>query len=137
MITGLNHLTINVTDLEKAKQFYETVFELVQTGSVNMGDHTLTYYDLGRGVRLELIDYEHKDQPAAVKETLPGTYRHMCVEVEKTEDLHEIVRRCRTLGCGVRQEPAFVEKLGCTNILLTDPSGVEIEVFCYPEGKRS
>ena len=59
-ITGLDHITVNVTDLEKAKAFYEKVLGLEQCGFIDMGDHTLTYYALPFGVRLELIDYLEK-----------------------------------------------------------------------------
>ena len=56
-ITGLNHITINVVDLETSVIFYKTVLGLQQSGFINMGDHTLTYFDLPQNVRLELIDY--------------------------------------------------------------------------------
>ena len=45
-MVGFDHLTINVTDLEKSKFFYENVLELEYCGFIDMGDHTLTYYML-------------------------------------------------------------------------------------------
>ncbi len=125
-ITGLNHITINVVDLEKSKAFYEKVLGLEQSGFINMGDHTLTYYALPQGVLLELIDYETKDEPAPVPVTHVGMYRHFCLEAD---DLEEIERRCLEAGILVTSAPAWVEKLGKTNMLLIDPNGVELEIF--------
>ena len=125
-ITGLDHITINVVSLEVSKAFYENVFMLKQDGFIDMGDHTLTYYALPYGVRLELIDYEIKDIPVSVTAAHVGMYRHFCLEVDSLDDLME---RCRLNKAVVTSEPAFVERLGRRNMLILDPNGVEIEVF--------
>ncbi len=125
-LTGLNHITINVTDLKASKEFYEKVFGLEECGFKDMGDHTLTYYALPQNVLLELIDYETKDEPTVLPETHTGMYRHFCLEADS---LDELWQRCRENNVFVRSEPGYVEKLGRTNMLLTDPNGVEIEVF--------
>ena len=125
-LTGLNHITINVTDLDASKKFYEEIFGLEQCGFINMGDHTLTYYQLPQGVLLELIDYENKLGPLSVSEMQPGTYRHLCLEADSLDELYE---RCMEKGVVVSSGPVFVEKLGRFNMLLADPNGVEIEVF--------
>ncbi|MBR2765553.1 MAG: VOC family protein, partial [Blautia sp.] len=78
-MTGLDHITVNVTDLEKSRFFYENVLELSYCGFIDMGDHTLTYYTLPQGVRLELIDYVDKDKAVSVPETHIGMYRHFCL----------------------------------------------------------
>lgn len=125
-LTGLDHLTINVIDLEKSRQFYENVLELSPCGFIDMGDHTLTYYALPQGVRLELIDYEEKDTPVPVSELHIGMYRHFCLVADS---LSELMENCRKYHVQVRKEPSFVEKLGRNNVLIVDPNGVEIEVF--------
>ena len=125
-MTGLDHLTINVIDLETSKFFYENVLELSECGFIDMGDHTLTYYALPQGVRLELIDYQDKDTPVPVSELHIGMYRHFCLVVDS---LAELMENCRKYNVQVRKEPSFVEKLGRNNILIVDPNGVEIEVF--------
>ena len=125
-LTGFNHLTINVTDLDQSKRFYEEVLGLPYAGFVDMGDHTLTYYSLPQGVRLELIDYEIKDEPVPVAEVHVGMYRHFCLEADSLEELME---SCRKNKVRVSKEPSYVEKLGCSNMLLFDPNGVEIEIF--------
>lgn len=47
-MTGLDHITVNVKDLDRSKAFYGDVLGLKEAGSVQMGDHTLTYYELPR-----------------------------------------------------------------------------------------
>ena len=125
-LTGLNHITINVIDLDSSKRFYEEIFGLTQCDFKDMGDHTLTYYQLPQGVLLELIDYETKKDPLTISETQPGTYRHFCLEADSLDELYEI---CKAHGVCVHSEPAFVEKLGRSNMLIADPNGVEIEIF--------
>lgn len=125
-ITGLNHITINVVDLETSVIFYKTVLGLQQSGFINMGDHTLTYFDLPQNVRLELIDYMQKDPQKEHRETDIGTYRHFCLE---TDDLVELEHICKESGVLIRKSPAYVEKLSCSTMLVLDPNGVEIEII--------
>lgn len=54
----LDHITINVTDLEASRKFYGDVLGLKPLPTVDMGDHELWYFDLGGGVMLELILYK-------------------------------------------------------------------------------
>lgn len=130
-VTGLNHLTINVTDLEKSKAFYEQVLELEFAGFVDMGDHNLTYYQLPQGVRLELIAYDHPDEPVPVPSTHVGMYRHFALEVEDLDALKEVERRTAAFGTNVNMSCKWVEQLECHAVLITDPNGVEIEVICH------
>ncbi len=125
-MTGLDHLTINVTDLEKSRFFYENVLELEYCGFIDMGDHTLTYYTLPQGVRLELIDYLDKDEAVPVKETHIGMYRHFCLVADSLADLTE---NCLKYHVQIRKEASWVERLGKNNMLIVDPNGVEIEIF--------
>ncbi|MBR2258028.1 MAG: VOC family protein [Blautia sp.] len=125
-MTGLNHFTINVVDLEKSKEFYENVLGLQSCGFVDMGDHRLTYYQLPQNVKLELIQYDDPDIPVPFKPTHVGMYRHFCLE---TDSLDEVMENCRKYGVTVLQEPAYVEKLEFRNILILDPNGVEIEII--------
>ena len=113
-------------DLEASVVFYKTVLGLQQNGFINMGDHTLTYFELPQNVRLELIDYEHKDPQKEHRETDIGTYRHFCLE---TDDLAELESICREKGILIRKTPSYVEKLSCSTMLVVDPNGVEIEII--------
>ena len=125
-MTGLDHITVNVKDLGRSKVFYGDVLGLKEAGSVHMGDHTLTYYELPQGVRLELIDYEAKEEPKDIKVTDTGTYRHFCLV---TDQLDKVYNTCRNKGVSMRKSPSYVEQLGCSTMLVTDPNGVEIEII--------
>ncbi len=125
-ITGLDHITINVKELEKSGQFYREVLGLEEAGFIHMGDHTLTYFKLPQGVRLELIDYEERQPEKSVRETDVGTYRHFCLETDSLDELYGI---CQERGVPVRKPPSYVEKLECSTMLITDPNGVEIEII--------
>ena len=125
-ILAINHITINVKDLEKSKAFCSDVLGLPEAGFVHMGDHTLTYYQLTPDTRLELIDYLTPQSEAAVKETDLGIYRHFCLE---TDDLEGFAAVCRANGVPITKEPGWVENLQCYTMLITDPNGVEIEII--------
>lgn len=125
-ITGLNHITINVTDLAASVNFYKIVLGLAENGFIDMGDHTLTYFDLPQNVRLELIDYADKGAKKDYKETDIGTYRHFCLE---TDHLDECFQICQEHQVFVRKTPSYVEKLTCSTMLIVDPNGVEIEII--------
>ena len=125
-ITGLNHITINVTDLEASLRFYTDVLELQELNEIDMGDHTLTYFELPQHVRLELLNFCEKGPVIRHRENADGIYRHFCLE---TDDLEELAERCRNSHVIISKEPSYVEKLGCSTMLLIDPNGVEIEAI--------
>lgn len=125
-IVSLDHITINVSDLEKSKAFYGNVLKLKEAGFIDMGDHNLTYYHLTKECRLELINYLTEQETAHIKETYLNSYRHFCVE---TDNLEQVYQDCKDHQVVVRQAPAYVEKLSCSTMLIVDPNGVEIEII--------
>lgn len=125
-ILSLDHLTINVSDLEKTKAFYHDVLKLKEAGFIDMGDHTLTYYWLSKECRLELIHYLTDQKTADVSETDLNIYRHFCLE---TDELDQVFQDCKNHQVFIRKEPSYVEKLSCSTMLIVDPNGVEIEII--------
>ena len=126
MITELNHLTINVVNLGKSNLFYADVLGLLPAGTIDMGDHTLTYYALPGGCRLELICYANPSGTMHPPSDTCGLYRHFCL---RTTSLEELYTRCVQYGVKVTKKPSYVEKLGCSTLLIVDPNGVEIELI--------
>ena len=55
MITGIHHITINVKNLTQTHRFYGELLGLTRLEDIDMGDHTLSYYALPGGAKLELI----------------------------------------------------------------------------------
>lgn len=125
-ITGLDHITVNVKDLEASKKFYQEILGLKESGFLDMGDHTLTYFELPHGIRLELIDYVEKCCGEEIRETQTGTYRHFCLVTDNLKALYET---CKKNNVFCRKAPSYVEKLGCETMLITDVNGVEIEII--------
>ena len=125
-ISGLDHITINVKDLARSEHFYTDVLQLKKAGFIDMGDHTLTYFALPQGVRLELIDYGDKRAARDIRETDTGIYRHFCLV---TDSLSELYDSCKEKGVFVRKSPSYVAKLQAHTMLITDPNGVEIEII--------
>ena len=124
--SGLDHITVNVKDLEQSEKFYGDLLGLEKTGFIDMGDHTLTYFRLPREVRLELIDYADKAAAGDIKETDTGIYPHFCLVTDQLAELHAL---CVKQGIFVRKSPSYVEKLQARTMLITDPNGVEIEII--------
>lgn len=126
VVKKIDHITINIKNLAQSKKFYGEILGLEAAGFIDMGDHTLTYFSMPQGIRLELIDYREKNVEKLLTETDVGTYRHICFEVD---NLLELVQRCKDHGIFIRQMPTYVEKLQCNTMLLTDPNDVEIEMI--------
>lgn len=125
MITGLDHITVNMADREASFTFYEEVLGLEKMYDVDMGDHRLTYFCLNGSTRLELIEY-YNDKPAHTEPSdEKGIYRHMALT---TDGIEALFKRCTTYGVNVLMEPVRVDKLKWTGMLIEDPNGVEIEI---------
>lgn len=125
-VKAVDHITINVRDIEESNKFYGEILGLPYLGTVDMGDHELTYYQLTEATKLELIRYRF-DSPDAVKTCFDkGMLRHFCIE---TDDLQKAFEDIKFSGVKILTEPAYIEKLSFENFLFEDPNGVEIEVI--------
>ena len=56
-IEAINHITINMKDIDKSLDFYGRVLGLEKLNEINMGDHYIRYFALPGGVKLELLEY--------------------------------------------------------------------------------
>ena len=67
-IQGVNHIGINVSDMDKALRFYRDLLKLpVLQEKIENGDNDVYYLQLGEHSRIELFDYHGKSRK---KETL-------------------------------------------------------------------
>ena len=123
-----DHITINVTDMEKSEDFYGRVLGLKKLNIVDMGDHELHYFEIPGGPRVELISYTddfgemHPDSKTA------GLFRHLAFSVE---DLDGLFAKFKENNVEVLQEPQVVPNLNFRNIIAQDPNGVELEFIEY------
>lgn len=128
-IKAIDHITVNVKNLEKTKQFYGEILELPEEKPVILpGVQTVYYYTLPGNVRLELIDYEDKIPEFAMSELTPGTCRHFAFEVE---DILSLERKLNEAGYFFHYPIQYSEDFGCTHGLVCDPNGFELEFVQY------
>ena len=125
MIKGIDHVTINVIDLQKSFAFYEEFLGFKKLPDIDMGDHRLYYYAISSGTRLELIEYDEKTEIIQSQPDSRGLYRHIALVAE---NIDEMFSRCQEMNIPVRLLPQYNEKLGAKIMLLEDPNGVEIEL---------
>jgi Glyoxalase/Bleomycin resistance protein/Dioxygenase superfamily len=76
-VTGIVHVTINISAVDESFFFYEKVLQLKRLDSIDMGDHILTYFSLSESCRLELIEYRNDNSAGRIAESAKGAYRHM------------------------------------------------------------
>jgi lactoylglutathione lyase len=143
MITGCDHVGIQVGDLERSIDFYERHLgfrcvdrvtkseEYVQRVVGYHPDVTLEIAVLaipGTDVFLEILEYRgverHPVDPATAN---PGT-AHFCLFVENLDELYERLR-----GAGVRfvsepQTPTAGPNEGGRLVYMIDPDGIRVEL---------
>lgn len=124
-LTGIDHITINLLDVEKSVCFYEKVMGLKKLQDVDMGDHILHLYQMP-GAKLELIEYKEAQNIIQAGNTDIGVYRHFAL---RTDDIRELEKKCKEFGCGMNMEPSYIKQMDITAMLIKDPNGVEIEII--------
>jgi catechol 2,3-dioxygenase-like lactoylglutathione lyase family enzyme len=123
-VKRIDHITINVKDLDASLAFYRDVIGLERLESVDMGDHALDYMSLPGGMKLELISYKFGADKLTPAATDAGIFRHIAFALD---DLDAVLTRCESFGTRIRTRPQYVEKLGCRIMLIEDPNGIELE----------
>ena len=123
-ILQLNHVSINVKNLDSSLSFYEKVLGLKYLGVVDMGDHRLYYFRLNEFTRLELIDYDHDLNSNPNRSDSLGIYRHIAIEVDEIEKWES---RIESAGIRIWSRASTVARLSAKTMLIEDPNGVEIE----------
>jgi glyoxylase I family protein len=125
MINKIDHISINVFDIESSLDFYTRILGLKQLQTVNCGDFDITYVGLPNGSRLELFDYHAKNQTKPREESEVGL-RHLAFEVEDVA-AHELLLRAE--GVEITLPTCDLPNLGVKVLLFLDPNGVTLE-FC-------
>ena len=123
-IETINHITINMTDIEKSLDFYGRVLGLEKLNEVNMGDHYIRYFALPGGVKLELVEYFYETVPAEYSEVDAGMFRHVAFEVD---DIFKAEEELKKEGVKITEGPAYSEQLGCYFMLFEEPNGCQLE----------
>jgi catechol 2,3-dioxygenase-like lactoylglutathione lyase family enzyme len=124
-ITGINHVSINLTDAGKSFDFYGRILGFEKQQTVDCGEFDITYFGLPDGNRLELFDY-HGKNPAVVRQESESGLRHLAFQVENIAE-HE--RLLRAEGVQITLPTCDLPNLGARVLLFLDPNGVTLE-FC-------
>ena len=124
-IRAIDHVSINVVDINKSLDFYSRVLGFKQQETVDCGEFDITYFALAGGSRLELFDY-HGGSPTTPREESEVGLRHIAFKV-KDVAAHETLLRAE--GVEITLPTCELPNLGTRVLLFLDPNGVTLE-FC-------
>lgn len=124
-ITSIDHVSINVLDMDKSLDFYGRILGLEQLQTVDCGGFDITYFALPDGSRLELFDYHGSNSSLERAESEVGL-RHLAFQVEDVA-AHE--QQLRFAGVHITLPTCDLPNLGARVLLFLDPNGVTLE-FC-------
>jgi len=133
-ITGIDHVYLAVSDLDRSQLFYDTVMPLLGFRSNRFdidGDPHLHYYNRHFGLVLRPARTATPHDPYA-----PGLH-HLCLRVASIEELVEVVDRLRAAGVAAspaRHCPEYAPDYWAT--FFDDPDGIRLEVTNYREERR-
>ena len=132
-ITTLDHIVLNVGDIDRALQFYTGVLgltgervELFKSGkvgfpSVRINDDTI----------IDLFPRKTFDG-RSITEKVDGNLNHVCLVVDAV-DFADVLEDLKTNRIAIREGP--VSRWGArgqaTSVYFLDPEGNEIEIRCY------
>lgn len=123
-IKGMNHIGINVSNMEKALHFYHELLGLpILQEKIDNGDNDIYYLKLG-DARIELFDYRGKSKKNEITDSDLG-YRHLALGVDNVDEWAEHLKQH---GVPIRYGPESLVHLGARVLLIEDPDGTEIEI---------
>lgn len=112
-ITHIDHVTLIVTNVAKARAFYGGILGLKEIAPPAVFDFVAIWYDLGKQY-LHLLQKPVPDSLSA---------RHVCFHVEDVEAARE---HFRSLGIEMAETVAIP---GCDRFFIRDPDGNRIEIL--------
>jgi catechol 2,3-dioxygenase-like lactoylglutathione lyase family enzyme len=127
-VRGIDHVSINVRDMEASARFYAGVlgFRRLQTVAMD-GGFSITYFEIPGGGRMELFDYGGTN-PAVQREESEAGLRHLAFSVD---DVAAAEKMLRENGVTIVLPTTDLYSLGARVLLFLDPNGVTLE-FCQP-----
>ena len=123
MFNGLNHVSITVTDVAKAREFYTGLLGLEEIPRPAF-DFPGIWYSLGGGLSLHIILNDKLVRPAVERETIQARYAHFALwtdDADKTAgQISELGLPCRDVVSG---------PTGLRQVFVKDPDGNWVEVY--------
>ena len=126
-IKKIEHISINVSDIDKATKFYSEILGFPYLETVSDGDKDLVYFQIPGGSRLELFNFHGKaiKAPAVESEYELLGYVHLAFEVD---DVDEWVKHFNKENINITFGPIDLPNLGMRVCLFTDPDGNVLEI---------
>jgi catechol 2,3-dioxygenase-like lactoylglutathione lyase family enzyme len=124
-IVGIEHVSINVRDMQKSKDFYTRIMGFDYLEVVDCGDFDIHYFALPGGARLELFDYRRSGQSTPREDSEVGL-RHLAFQVEDVAAHEKILREA---GAEITLATCDLPNLHARVCLFLDPNSVTLE-FC-------
>lgn len=113
-ITHIDHVSVLITDLARARAFYNDVLGLKEIPKPKTFDFVALWYDLGGGHTLHLLQKDQPDVPSP---------RHFCLRVADAQ-----AARQHLLKHGIAiQETSVIP--GAERFFIHDPDGNRIEIL--------
>lgn len=136
--TGIHHVDLVVSDLDRALRFYRALLEPLGWHGVSQttGERGETiHYVYGPGSSVGLRQAPDPGHGGPVDRYRVGLH-HLCFEAGSIEALHAGVERLRALGAeitdGPREFPEY--RPGYHAVFFLDPDGLKLELVWTPPG---
>jgi lactoylglutathione lyase len=127
-VRGIDHVSINVRNLEASARFYADVLGFRRLETVAMdGGFSITYFGIPGGGRMELFDHHGGSRESPREESEVGL-RHLAFTVD---DVAAAEKLLRSKDVPIVLPTTDIPALGARVVLFLDPNGVTLE-FCQP-----
>ncbi|NJP05178.1 MAG: VOC family protein [Chloroflexaceae bacterium] len=119
------HIGLNVTDVERSRQFYQDVFGFTVAHESYVEGHRFVF--LSDGERLVLTLWEQSE--GHFDSHSPGLH-HLSFEVARIEDVIAFEQRLREQQVALIYDGIVAHREGKTSggIFFTDPDGIRLEI---------
>ncbi len=120
------HVGLNVTDIDRSRDFYREVFGFEVQTEGRDGDRRWAF--LGREDRLLVTLWQQSEGTFATG--LPGLH-HLSFEVETIEEVRAAEATLRGLSVALAHEGVVPHREGAASggIFFTDPDGIRLEIY--------
>lgn len=120
------HVGLNVTNLDRSKQFYQAVFGFTVAGESQQAGRRFAF--LSDGQKLVLTLWEQSDGSFAKDH---AGLHHLSFSVSSIADVQVFEERLRSLGARFQYEGIVPHREGADSggIFFEDPDGIRLEIF--------
>ncbi len=133
-ITELDHIVLNVADIERSLKFYTDVLGLQaeRLDEFKAGKVGFPSVRINGDTIIDLFPTQGVENPVKQSDKRPGNLNHFCMVVDR-QDFSGIVDYLAYHGISVREGP--ISRWGArgraTSVYFLDPDGNEVEIRCY------